>query len=142
MRGFWPQYLQQIDTTDLVCDAFLGNEHCHLWQLIKKMPSLLKMPALQVTPDYIDAFFRANNSFLYQLVFDPIHRKLVPLNPYPDDVDPAELHYAGPYPYRYHSLTQDMFFIHEFICSIAIAHSMGQIIKPVCVCAHSHGRIS
>jgi len=63
------------------------------------MPSLLKMPALQVTPDYVDAFFRANNSFLYQLVFDPVHRKLVPLNPYPDDVNPAELRYAGPYPF-------------------------------------------
>jgi len=69
-----------------------------VFQLIKKMPSLLKMPGLQVTPDYVDAFFRANNSFLYQLVFDPVRRKLVPLNPYPDDVDPAELHYAGPYP--------------------------------------------
>jgi len=64
------------------------------------MPSLLKMPALNVTPDYIDAFFRANNSFLYQLVFDPVRRKLVPLNPYPDDVNAAELHYAGPYPLR------------------------------------------
>jgi len=63
------------------------------------MPSLLKMPGLQVTPDYIDAFHRADNSFLYQLVFDPIHRKLVPLNPYPDNIEPAELHYAGPYPF-------------------------------------------
>jgi len=70
--------------------------------MIRKIPSLLKMPALQVTPDYVDAFFRANNSFLYQLVFDPIHRKLVPLNPYPDDVNPAELHYAGPYPFSDH----------------------------------------
>jgi len=70
-----------------------------LLQLIRKMPSLLKMPGLQVTPDYVDAFFRANNSFLYQLVFDPLQRKLVPLNAYPDDVDPAELHYAGPYPF-------------------------------------------
>jgi len=68
-------------------------------QLIKKMPSLLKMPGLQVTPDYVDAFFRADNSFLYQLVFDPVHRKLMPLNPYPDDVNPAELRYAGPYPF-------------------------------------------
>ena len=34
-----------------------------------------------------------------------------------------------------------------FICHIALAHSMRQILKPVCtvsvsVCAHSHGRIS
>jgi len=70
-----------------------------VWQLIKKMPSLLKMPSLPVTPDYIDAFLRADKSFLFQLVFDPICRKLVPLNPYPDDVNPAELHYAGPYPF-------------------------------------------
>jgi len=42
-------------------------------------------------------------------------------------------------------------FIHSFIiCPIAIAYSMGQIIKSVCVCQcvslsvceHSHGRIS
>ena len=71
----------------------------YVLKLIKKMPTLLKMPGLNVTPDYIDAFFRANNSFLYQLVFDPIHRKLVPLNPYPDDVDADDLHYAGPYPF-------------------------------------------
>lgn len=62
------------------------------------MPSTLKMPNLQVTVDYIDGFIRAENSFLYQLVFDPLKRKLVPLNPYPDDIDPAELQYAGPYP--------------------------------------------
>lgn len=67
-------------------------------QLLKKMPSTLKMPSLQVSVDYIDGFIRAENSFLYQLVFDPLKRKLVPLNPYPDDVDPTELYYAGPYP--------------------------------------------
>jgi len=69
-----------------------------MWQLVRKIPSTLKMSNLQVPVDYVDGFFRAENSFLYQLVFDPIQRKLVPLNPYPDDIDPRDLYYAGPYP--------------------------------------------
>lgn len=56
------------------------------------------MSNLVVPEDYVDRFFRADNTFLYQLVFDPLQRKLLPLNPYPEDLDPKELHYAGPYP--------------------------------------------
>ena len=55
------------------------------------------MPNLEVPVDYVDAFFRADNCFLYQLVFDPVKRQLVPLNPYPDDMNPLDLYYAGPY---------------------------------------------
>ena len=67
------------------------------FQVLKKMPTTLKMPSLTVTPDYVEGFFKANNTFLYQLVFDPIDRKLKPLNPYPDDINPQDLTYAGPY---------------------------------------------
>ena len=56
------------------------------------------MSSLSIPEDYADAFVRAENTFLYQLVYDPVKRKLVPLNDYPDDVDPKELKYAGPYP--------------------------------------------
>ncbi|XP_043551457.1 exonuclease 1 [Chiloscyllium plagiosum] len=62
--------------------------------VIKKMGQYLKTN-LTVTEEYIDGFIRANNTFLYQLVFDPLKRKLVPLNAYSDDVDPEVLDYAG-----------------------------------------------
>lgn len=52
---------------------------------------------ITVPEDYIKGFIQANNTFLYQLVFDPIKRKLIPLNAYEDDVDPKTLSYAGQY---------------------------------------------
>lgn len=52
---------------------------------------------ITVPDEYIEGFVKANNTFLYQLVFDPINRKVVPLNPYPENIDPATLSYAGVY---------------------------------------------
>ncbi|NXO36394.1 EXO1 Exonuclease, partial [Locustella ochotensis] len=63
-------------------------------KVIKKMGQYLKMN-ITVSEEYIQGFTRANNTFLYQLVFDPVNRKLVPLNAYGDDVDPETLTYAG-----------------------------------------------
>ncbi|NWW60210.1 EXO1 Exonuclease, partial [Ifrita kowaldi] len=63
-------------------------------KVIKKMGQYLKMN-ITVPEEYIQGFTRANNTFLYQLVFDPVNRKLVPLNPYGDDIDPETLTYAG-----------------------------------------------
>ncbi|NXN00106.1 EXO1 Exonuclease, partial [Sylvia borin] len=63
-------------------------------KVIKKMGQYLKMN-ITVPEEYIQGFTRANNTFLYQLVFDPVIRKLVPLNAYGDDVDPETLTYAG-----------------------------------------------
>ncbi|XP_029409978.1 exonuclease 1 isoform X2 [Nannospalax galili] len=65
-------------------------------KVIKKIGHYLKMN-ITVPEDYIKGFIRANNTFLYQLVFDPIKRKLVPLNAYEDDIDPQTLSYAGQY---------------------------------------------
>uniref|UniRef100_A0A673B929 Exonuclease 1 n=1 Tax=Sphaeramia orbicularis TaxID=375764 RepID=A0A673B929_9TELE len=65
-------------------------------KVIRKMGQYLKMDL--IVPDhYIEGFVRANNTFLYQLVFDPVQRKVVPLNRYADHVDPASLSYAGPH---------------------------------------------
>lgn len=66
-------------------------------QVIRKMGQYLKMN-LVVPEEYIEGFIRANNTFLYQLVFDPVRRKVLPLNPYPEHIDPATLSYAGLYP--------------------------------------------
>ncbi|NXO30799.1 EXO1 Exonuclease, partial [Cisticola juncidis] len=63
-------------------------------KVIKKMGQYLKMN-ITVPEEYIQGFARANNTFLYQLVFDPVSRKLVPLNAYGDDIDPETLTYAG-----------------------------------------------
>ena len=52
---------------------------------------------LVVTEDYIEGFIRADNTFLYQLSFDPLTHKLCPLTPYPPEVEVEELQYAGPY---------------------------------------------
>ncbi|XP_069578545.1 exonuclease 1 [Brachyistius frenatus] len=63
-------------------------------KVIRKMGQYLKMN-LVVPEQYMEGFVRANNTFLYQLVFDPVSRKVVPLNPYPEHLDPATLGYAG-----------------------------------------------
>ncbi|XP_068424462.1 exonuclease 1 [Clinocottus analis] len=63
-------------------------------KVIRKMGQYLKMNLL-VPEQYLEGFTRADNTFLYQLVFDPVRRKVVPLNPYPQHVDPAALGYAG-----------------------------------------------
>ncbi|NXY44476.1 EXO1 Exonuclease, partial [Ceuthmochares aereus] len=63
-------------------------------KVIKKMGQYLKMN-ITVSEEYVEGFIRANNTFLYQLVFDPINRKLIPLNAYEDDIDPETLIYAG-----------------------------------------------
>lgn len=61
------------------------------------MGHYLKMN-LTVPEDYVEGFVRANNTFLYQLVFDPVGREVVPLNPYPAHLDVKSLSYAGLYP--------------------------------------------
>ena len=52
---------------------------------------------ITVPEEYVDGFVAADNTFLYQLVYDPLKRKLVPLNPYPPDIKKADLSYAGEY---------------------------------------------
>ncbi len=62
---------------------------------LPKMPAYLNMSLLNVTQDYIEGFIRAENTFLYQLVFDLRSRRLRPLNEYPDGEDLGDLSYAG-----------------------------------------------
>ncbi|XP_060070849.1 exonuclease 1-like [Ylistrum balloti] len=65
--------------------------------LLKKFPSTYLKMSLAVPQEYIDNFIKADNTFLYQLVFNPLTRELIPLNPYPPEINKDELHYAGPY---------------------------------------------
>ncbi|TNN26745.1 Exonuclease 1 [Liparis tanakae] len=66
----------------------------YLASVIRKMGQYLKMN-LVIPEQYVEGFVRADNTFLYQLVFDPVRRKVVPLNPYLEHIDPASLGYAG-----------------------------------------------
>lgn len=53
---------------------------------------------MQVPADYEKSFKQADETFLYQLVFDPISKKLVPLNELPEGIELGDLEFAGPYP--------------------------------------------
>nr|XP_058934969.1 exonuclease 1 isoform X2 [Kogia breviceps] len=78
------------------CKALRLANNPDILKVIRKIGHYLKMN-ITVPEDYIKGFIRANNTFLYQLVFDPIKRKLIPLNAYEDDIDPETLSYAGRY---------------------------------------------
>ena len=54
---------------------------------------------MYVPDDYEKSFKQADETFLYQLVFDPVSMKLVPLNELPEGVQPGDLEFAGPYPF-------------------------------------------
>jgi len=55
--------------------------------VLPKIPGYLNMGQLEVTDEYIDGFIKANDTFLYQLVYDPKERKLRPLTEYPNYVE-------------------------------------------------------
>lgn len=79
---------------------------------------------ITVPEDYIKGFIRANNTFLYQLVFDPIERKLIPLNAYEDDIDPETLSYAGRYPFWSRMVEFGIsYFSHTFMVIFLPRHS-------------------
>jgi len=51
-----------------------------------------------LTDEYIEKFIKADKTFKYQVVFDPIQRKRIPLNPYQAEIEENEdLSYAGEY---------------------------------------------
>ena len=68
-----------------------------MFQILEKLPTILNR-SVTVTDEYIEGFVRANNTFLYQLVYDPNDKMIKPLNPYPEDIEIQDLSYAGQYP--------------------------------------------
>jgi len=64
-------------------------------KILKQMPKVLKMPNLIVSNEYIENFKKADNTFKYQIVFDPRARKQVPLNPYDENISSDDFPYAG-----------------------------------------------
>jgi len=63
--------------------------------VLPKIPHYLKLPSLTVPQSYIDGFVQATNTFLYQVIFDPLTRKERPLNDYGVDIVPDTLSYCG-----------------------------------------------
>ena len=68
---------------------------------------LLNDRKLTVPSDYIEGFVRANFTFLYQLVYDPMQRKLLPLNPHPPGMTAGDFPYAGAYPLVVHYMSSN-----------------------------------
>ena len=58
--------------------------------VLPKIPSYLNMASLEVTEEYVKGFIQADNTFLYQLVYDPRKRELRPLTDYPAGVSKAD----------------------------------------------------
>ena len=63
--------------------------------VLAKLASYLGVRSLAVTPEYRAGVLRAEETFLYQLVFDPRARRLVPLTPYPPGRSAADYPFAG-----------------------------------------------
>ena len=47
--------------------------------------------------EYRKAFIEAEQTFLYQIIYDPKDRKLAPLTPYPQNLNPSLMPFAGHY---------------------------------------------
>jgi len=63
--------------------------------VLPKIPCYLKKPSLIVDQNYIDGFVQADNTFLYQLIFDPATRTLRPLTDYPSWKKASDFPYCG-----------------------------------------------
>ena len=72
-----------------------------MFPLLQLITTLRLNTKMNVPVDYETRFQKAEQTFLYQIVFDPKTNKLVPLNPVPDEIDPSHLHFAGQYPFYY-----------------------------------------
>uniref|UniRef100_A0A2K6WJ54 Exonuclease 1 n=1 Tax=Onchocerca volvulus TaxID=6282 RepID=A0A2K6WJ54_ONCVO len=55
----------------------------NLYQVLPRLPRYLNKNSLKVTKQFIEDFIRAENTFLHQIIFDPIEKRQRPLNEYP-----------------------------------------------------------
>ncbi|VDM58130.1 unnamed protein product [Angiostrongylus costaricensis] len=61
---------------------FSKTSRTDIRELLPRIPSYLNMPKLRVSKEFIDDFIRAENTFIYQVVFDPRQRCQRPLTKY------------------------------------------------------------
>lgn len=58
-----------------------------LRQVLPRLPRYLNMSSIKVKKEFIEDFIRAENTFLYQIVYDPSERRQRPLHDYPRNED-------------------------------------------------------
>ena len=63
--------------------------------MLNRLPQYLRSYQMTIREDDKKQFLKANQTFLHQIVFDPLTRQLVPLFPLPDDLKDADLSFAG-----------------------------------------------
>ena len=90
-------YLPSVKGVGLVkaCKALKLSKSKSSYQVAAKLHQYIKGLS-PVDTNYGAEFARADKTFLYQLVFDPMKRKILPLNTYPKNVGAKELEFAGP----------------------------------------------
>ncbi|XP_050464717.1 exonuclease 1 isoform X1 [Cataglyphis hispanica] len=71
------------------------NTDHNIHRALTRIGSVLNMKSLVVTQEYRDAFILADITFKHQLVFCPLQRKQIRLNPPTDDITEDQLQYAG-----------------------------------------------
>nr|XP_012214444.1 PREDICTED: LOW QUALITY PROTEIN: exonuclease 1 [Linepithema humile] len=71
------------------------NTDHNIYRALTRMGSVLNMKSLVVTQEYKDAFILADITFKHQLVFCPLQRKQVRLNPPTADISNDQLQHAG-----------------------------------------------
>lgn len=81
----------------MLCLSYLilSNVNSISFKALTRIGSVLNMKSLVVTQEYRDAFILANITFKYQLVFCPLQRKQIRLNPPPANITEDQLQYAG-----------------------------------------------
>ncbi|KAI8521474.1 Rad2 nuclease [Branchiostoma belcheri] len=65
-------------------------------KVLRKIGSYLKS-SIVAPAEYIEGFVKADNTFLYQLAFDPVKKEVVPLHEYPPGITATDMPYAGEY---------------------------------------------
>ncbi|VDK67915.1 unnamed protein product [Litomosoides sigmodontis] len=75
---------------------FAKTSSKNLHQILPRLPRYLNKNSLKVTKQFINDFIRAENTFLYQIIFDPVEKRQRPLNEYPfhqqSSEDDSEFH--------------------------------------------------
>ncbi|KAG5308506.1 EXO1 Exonuclease, partial [Pseudoatta argentina] len=71
------------------------NTDQNIHRALTRLGSVLNMKSLVVPQEYRDAFILAEITFKHQLVFCPLQRKQVRLNPPPANITEDQLQYAG-----------------------------------------------
>lgn len=67
----------------------------YIFKALTRLASVLNIKSLVVTAEYRDAFVLADITFKHQLVFCPLQRKQVRLNPITADITEDQLRHAG-----------------------------------------------